>query len=587
MPHPQACQLAEIGHRPAELRCGDGPSSSAATDIVPGVALFEMAAAGRALAALTALAACSLVPLVGGGTAASAQQAQQAQPALPAFPGAEGFGAVASGGRGGDVSIVTTLEPFGAGSLGDALDPEVCRPRVVVFRVSGVIPGEFDLTCGDITIAGQTAPGAGVTIRGRIDGYGAAPGGNIVIRHLRVRPAEPEPDKAGFHDAIQLSNNPRVILDHVSASWGADEVIDFFEGTGDITIQWSTIEESRTEGNPDGPHNKGLIVGPGVQRVSIHHVLFAHHRDRCPAVASGPAEVVNTVAYDCKDSFVHHNPADGEFHVVGNTYRRGPSVEPDDFVPFFFDDEEPGGVAYYVAGNLIDDPGVLEGVIDDIWTQPFAHPNFEYAGGEEYRTDDPTDFSAENEGHVPITVDEADAAYEAVLSKAGAFPRDAVTTRTVEEVRERGGAWGVNEPADLLAGLRTTDPPDDEDADGMAYAWEREHGLDPSNPSDHAQTVASGYTAVEEYVNELAEELAAAAPAATPGATAGATASETPPDEAVDQTAPDLPDLTPAQATVQGQPPAASPLAAAALALSIVAVVLATVALVIAARARR
>lgn len=98
-----------------------------------------------------------------------------AQDPLPAFPGAQGFGAVATGGRAGDVVIVDTLEPYGPGSLGAALDPEDCGPRIVVFRVSGVIEGELDLTCGDLTIAGQTAPGAGITVRGRIDGYGADP----------------------------------------------------------------------------------------------------------------------------------------------------------------------------------------------------------------------------------------------------------------------------------------------------------------------------------------------------------------------------------------------------------------------------
>jgi pectate lyase len=440
-----------------------------------------------------------------------------AQPQLPAFPGAEGFGAVATGGRGGDVYVVTTLEPFGEGSLGAALDPEDCGPRIVVFRVSGVIEGDLDITCGDLTIAGQTAPGAGITLRGRIDGYGASPGGNLIIRHIRVRPGVPAPDKASFADAIQLSNNPRVILDHVTASWGTDENVDLFEGSSDITIQWSTIEESRTQGgHPEGAHNKGLIVGPGVARVTVHHVLFAHHRDRCPAIASGPAEVVNTVAYDCKDGFVHHNPADGEFHLIGNTHRRGPSVEPNRFVPFFFDDEDPGGVAYFLAGNRIDDPGVLEAVVDDIWAQPLAHPNFEFAGGQEYRLDEPTDFSAAHPGHVPVSVQDAEAAYEAVLDSAGAFPRDAVTSRTIEDVRDRGGTWGESEPADLLAGLSVAEPPADADGDGMADDWEGEHGLDSSDPGDHARVMASGYTGIEEYVNELADALVAEAPPARP-----------------------------------------------------------------------
>ena len=99
------------------------------------------------------------------------QVARSAAVPVSAFPGAEGFGAMTTGGRGGKVVIVTTLDPYGAGSLGDALDPKTCEPRVIVFRVSGVIKGSnpikghsFDLTCGNVTVAGQTAPGS--TVRG-------------------------------------------------------------------------------------------------------------------------------------------------------------------------------------------------------------------------------------------------------------------------------------------------------------------------------------------------------------------------------------------------------------------------------------
>ena len=134
--------------------------------------------------------------------------------------------------------IVTTLEPFGPGSLGEAMSPEDCRPRTVVFAVSGIIevPGpnyDMELRCGDLTIAGQTAAGAGITIHGRVDGYGA--GGNLIIRHLRFRPP-PITDEEGSvndlgqkYDALQLSGNPNTILDHLSLSWGSDETLDMYE----------------------------------------------------------------------------------------------------------------------------------------------------------------------------------------------------------------------------------------------------------------------------------------------------------------------------------------------------------------------
>ncbi|HEX9765394.1 MAG TPA: hypothetical protein VGA36_01430, partial [Nitriliruptorales bacterium] len=397
-----------------------------------------------------------------------------AQPSrLPAFPGAEGFGAVATGGRGGEVVRVTTLQPFGEGSLGAALDPDQCRPRTVVFTVSGLIEGDFDLTCGDLTLAGQTAPGAGITIHGRIDGYDADPGGNLIIRHIRVRAPEADPDKAHFHDPIQLSNNPVAILDHVTASWGTDETIDLFEGTSDVTIQWSTIEESRVGGHPDGPdHNYGVIVGPDVPRVSLHHNLFAHHRSRAPAVAAGPAEVVNNVVYDTQDGFVHHNPAAGEFQIVGNVYRAGPSA---DLYPLFFDDEDPGGATYVLRDNLIDDPGRFEGTVD-------SPDGIDYEGFDGFDGDLPistqgSDFSTESDGYVPITTSSAEDVIGPVLARAGAFPRDATTVRTILEVENREGGWGADEPDDLTAGLTAGDPPADADADGLADDWERANGL--------------------------------------------------------------------------------------------------------------
>src|SRR5215213_3736680 len=86
--------------------------------------------------------------------------------ALPAFPGAEGPGAAATGGRGGKVIKVTTLAPTGAGSLQAALD--ATGPRIIVFAVSGVIKGNRTLGHGDVRVAGQTAPGGGVTIEGQL-----------------------------------------------------------------------------------------------------------------------------------------------------------------------------------------------------------------------------------------------------------------------------------------------------------------------------------------------------------------------------------------------------------------------------------
>ena len=443
----------------------------------------------------------------------------ESAPDLPAFPGAEGFGAGATGGRGGSVVIVTTLEPFGPGSLGEALAPKVCKPRTIVFEVSGVIevPGKRDLEllCGNVTIAGQTAPGAGITLHGRVDAYGADPSGNIIIRHMRFRPP-PITDKQGavdnlgqLYDALQMSNNSRVILDHVSLSWGSDEVLDLHENASDVTIQWSTIEVSNMEGQSDGPHNVGMIAGPDSPRVSVHHVLFAHHRSRCPAMSAGPAELLNSVIYDCQDGFVHHNPADGEFHIAGNTFIQGPSHK--NFTPLYFDDEEPGGAVYWLFQNDIQAPGQLEGIVDDISDTPLAENAFVGADSDQVISK-PTNFARKNDKYLPVSMQPPGEAYKAVLAQAGAFPRDVITKRTIQDVQAGKGSWDAKEPDDLLEGLSPAKPPADSDRDGMADEWELKNGLNPKAADDHRKVMASGYTAIEEYVNQLSDTLVGASP---------------------------------------------------------------------------
>ena len=214
--------------------------------------------------------------------AASATVAR-ASDGLWAFPGAEGFGAISVGGRGGQVIKVTNLGARGPGSLQAACSAE--GPRIVVFNVSGVIPGNVVIEHGRISIMGQTAPGAGVTIEGMLSTRYNSPQAidDVVVRFLRVRPTCA---RGSGGDAIQFSQARRVILDHVSCSWACDETVDIYNAR-DVTVQCCSIEESVVAGHPEGRHNYGLISGPRGERVSIHHNLFAHHARRCPAIANG------------------------------------------------------------------------------------------------------------------------------------------------------------------------------------------------------------------------------------------------------------------------------------------------------------
>ena len=411
---------------------------------------------------------------------------------------AEGFGAGATGGRGGSVIKVTTLDATGPGSLQEALD--TAGPRIVVFDVSGVIEADvITIPHGDLTIAGESAPGAGITIAGQLQAAYQFGTDNIILRHIRVRLT----DFAGSGeqgDALQMSRCANVLLDHVSVSFGIDETVDLYEAQN-VTVQWSTIESAATMGHPEGMHNYGLINGPDGGRISVHHNLFAHNQNRNPALATGPAEVRNNVVYNVRHAFVHHNPAAGPFSIVGNYFKAGGD---DDLFPFFFDDENGGAaadLAYFLEANYIEDPGVFEGNVDDPW-QKMVHPSFEFLGLDEtYRADTDFDF-----GHTVTTTPPLDA-YDEVLACAGAFPRDAVTLRSVQDTMDGTGMWGANAPADLLEGLMPGTPEPDGDGDGMPDAWEEANDLDPADGTDHGTDVGGGLTAIEAYLQERADEL--------------------------------------------------------------------------------
>lgn len=446
---------------------------------------------------------------------------------LPAFPGAEGFGAKATGGRGGDVHKVTTLAASGTGSLQWALDQP--GPRIIVFAVSGVIDGDLRIPHGDVTIAGQTAPGeAGITIHGHLYTSFGADTNNIIIRHLRIRSPDPDADwPAAQHDAIQFSTAHTMILDHIDASHGADETIDMWGGAYDVTLQWSAITYPIYDTASGWTHNKGIINhrpcldsgscdagDPPGGRISIHHNFFAHARNRTPALSVGPADMVSNVVYNGREGFVHHNIADGDFNLIGNVFLEGPSIS---LAPFWFDPENGTPTIptrYWVWDNLVEDPGVFEGRVDN----PFTTPGFDAAytfyccgiDAGQFNAVGPFDFSG-FAGYVPITVTPGAQAEATVLARVGAFPRDIVNRWALDDVAGRSGAWGNRRPSDWMEGLSPVESPptDDGDADddGMADGWELERGLDPSDGTDHTTVMPSGYTAIEEYINERADAM--------------------------------------------------------------------------------
>ncbi|MCS7187622.1 MAG: pectate lyase [Armatimonadetes bacterium] len=398
---------------------------------------------------------------------------------LPAFPTAEGYGKYTVGGRGGTVYEVTTLKPYGPGSLGAAI--EASGPRIVVFRVSGTIEGDFVIRNDYITIAGQTAPGDGICIKGRLQ----IKANNVIIRYIRVR-------SKGVGDAVEARGRKNIILDHVSASWGADEVMSVYRNEN-VTIQWCIISEACGRG---GKHRFGGIWGNNYG--TYHHNLFAHNDSRNPRWASGTGfnDFRNNVIYNWGYQSCYGGER-GEkgftVNMVANYYKPGPATRSDVRRRI----AQPSGQgSWYVAENVV--VGYPE-VTDNNWLGV-----------------DGSDFIklVAPWKAMPINQQRAEEAYLAVLERAGcSLPRrDPVDARIVQEVRSGTATYGnngiIDSPNDVggWPTLRSEPAPADSDHDGMPNSWEVLHRLNPFDKSDGNKKNLSleGYTNIEVYLNELA-----------------------------------------------------------------------------------
>lgn len=437
---------------------------------------------------------------------------------IKAFPGAEGWGAVTAGGRGGKVIKVNNLNASGPGSLAEACAAE--GPRTVVFEVSGVIRGNIHITKPYLTIAGQTAPGAGITIEGMISSYDHGVH-DVIVRHLRVRRNR---DQGSGGDCIQMGGlGPRktgtynIILDHLSLSWGNDEVIDLYHAH-DVTVQWCSVEESDDKGHSKGAHNFGIIsAAENNGAVSVHHNLWAHHARRVPCLApyreNAASDFCNNLIYNCRGGYTddgHGNRARSPVNLHKNYYRRGPQTM-ERMYPYALSPQ----MDYYVKDNFFEDWGYQ------------GHPRHWKFGNQQGGV--PRWIQFNNNGREinepatvpPVQTVDARDVYELVLTRAGCWPRDRVTSRTIVEVRNQSGAWGRNaslEPTAewFLEGLVPGKALADSDNDGMPDAWERAHGLNPNDPTDATRVVPAGgsegnrhqgYTYLEFYLNELADNL--------------------------------------------------------------------------------
>lgn len=422
------------------------------------------------------------------------------QSLIPAFPGAEGAGQFARGGRGGAVIYVTNLDDQGPGSLRAAI--EASGPRTVVFAISGTIALKTPLIIAqpEITIAGQTAPGDGITLR---DQPLIVDAGDVVIRYLRSRLG----DVSGVQDdAIWVRGGRRIILDHVSTSWSVDETLsvsdrytDERSGPFDVTVQWSIIAESlNASGHDKGSHGFGTLTRGGRgSRFSFHHNLWASHLARMPRPGNythrneDPLgaffDFRNNVFYNWGGQASGYN-ADTEslstYNFVANAYLPGPDSKGE----LMFDERNAHARSYF-AGNTIN--GAEK---DDAWAlvqgvDPGARLGAAYP--------------------MPsVATQSAEVARVAVLEQAGAsLSRDEVDSRIVAGVQ--AGTHAIIDSQSEVGGwpeLATHQAPMDSDRDGIPDEWERRRGLDFNDPEDGAQVSGrQGYTHLEIYLSELAQ----------------------------------------------------------------------------------
>ena len=469
---------------------------------------------------------------------------------LPAFPGAEGFGRYVTGGRGGAVYHVTSLADDGSeGTLRWACSQK--GARTIVFDVSGTIhlTSTLALSQGNVTIAGQTAPGDGICVA---DYPFAIKANNVIVRFMRFRLGNTNVtlDGADGWDGLGAMDQENIMVDHCSVSWSIDECLSIY-GVKNSTVQWCIASQSLANaGHSKGAHGYGGNWGGS--GMTYHHNLLAHHESRVPRL--GPRyttqldermDMRNNVMYNWGGNGCYGGEA-MKVNIVNNYYKPGPAtaklstakqkriaaigVRTEEYVATYKDYAPTKHVwgKFYVDGNK---NSKYADVTNDNWTYGMYN-QIDASGndGTYTATTKDTIKIAEPIDFTYVTTHTADDAYDRVLAYAGCSKvRDSHDEMIVSDTRNgvatytgSGNKPGIintqndNKPADAPADwsawptLSSTAAPADTDGDGMPDEWETANGLNPNDPTDGAATAANGYTNLENYLNGIVADITTA-----------------------------------------------------------------------------
>ena len=438
-----------------------------------------------------------------------------------AFPGAVGGGRYATGGRGGEVYHVTNLNDSGAGSFRDAVSKS---NRIVVFDVSGTIELKSNILCqGNITIAGQTAPGgSGITLKNYKMGMS---GDNIICRYISSRPGPYTATSSG-NDAWGGSNGSNSIIDHCSMGWTTDEQWGLYSNNMNYTVQYSVIGPADSwGGHKKGLHGFGMMMGKG--NLSFDHNLIIHNVSRNfrgKVQGTYTADFTNNIIYDWGYQTAYGTI--GHLNYVNNTLKAGNSTTGGYHWINVDSSTSPENFKVYCNGNrLINKDGSLHDITYDNWSGVSVKESIGITKDNLYSATpfqnivNNTDVSSVN------NAESAEASYEHVINFAGngisPEKRTAIDRQCADETKNgTGSCSGTSEYDSTETNLDkynikcgvTYDYPSavlektikDSDNDGMPDEWELARGLNPNDSSDtNGDYCGQGYTNIEYYINDL------------------------------------------------------------------------------------